>query len=70
MSHNRQNGAWANAWGSQFLKSRDCKISGSGKWEPGAWKMEPETQYPETGVARVVTRAVRARPGGGLGPIY
>ena len=39
--------------GFTIFETRDCKIDGSGRWEPGAWKMEPYTQYPVTGAARV-----------------
>ena len=51
ISHRRKNRAWANAWGSNFVRVGIAECMDLEKWEPGAWKMEPGTQHPETRAA-------------------
>ena len=68
MSHNRKKRNLSECLGLTISETRGCKIDESGKREPGAWRMEPENQHPETGAARVRSDpscAGQAREGAG-----
>ena len=71
MSYNRKNGAWANAWGSKFVRvgiGRSLDLE-HGSLEPGKWSLKRNILKPGP-PGYVVPRAVRVRPRGGVGPIY